>query len=129
MTQNWFLYLCIAVVALAWIYILFVRELLVEMWPAKFARWHAVEDKLWDRSRTLLIARLYIAGSIIIAVHDALAAQGAIDWTPLITQITSVVPEPYRPIALAVWLALTGVAMEWLRRTTTGTVAERKIQR
>lgn len=123
-----FLYACIAVVLLAWLYILLIRELLVEVWPDKFARWHQIEDRLWSRSRTLLIARLYIVGSIIIAIHDAIAAQ-SVNWTPLITQITATIPEPYRPIALAIWLAVTGLAMEWLRRHTTGTVGEAKAKR
>lgn len=120
-----FLYLCIAVVFIVWLYILIIRELLVEAWPAKFQWWHDIEDKLWLRSRQLLVARLYIVGSIIIAIHDAIAAQKA-DWTPLIGQVTSHIAPEYRPLALTVWLAVTGIALEWLRRQTTVPLSERK---
>jgi hypothetical protein len=122
-----FLIVCIAVIAVVWLYILIIREFLVEMWPERFQRWHAIEDRLWARSRTILIARLYIVGSIAIAVHDAVAAQRP-DWTPLIGQITAIVPESYRPIALSIWLAITGLALEWLRRQTTVPLSERKLE-
>lgn len=36
----------------------------------------------------------------------------------LITQIAEIVPEKYRPLALAGFLALTGIAFEWLRHVT-----------
>ena len=73
--------------------------------------------RLIDRSRTLLIARLYWLGGIFIAIHDKLAEYG-FDVTPLITQVSDFIPENYRPLALAAFLALTGLAFEWLRRVT-----------
>lgn len=109
----------LAVILLAWIYILFVREAMVAIWPDKFRWWHEnVEDKIWAQSRTLFIARLYWVGAILVSAHEALAA-GGYDFTPLLKQISQFVPEEYRPIIVPAFLLLTGAAMEYLRRRTT----------
>lgn len=103
----------VTVVVLVWVYIVFLRERLLE------GTWiHRIEDKLWAKSRQILIARLYVVGGIVVFVHDYLAAQG-FDYTPITQQITDRVPEKYRPFALLVYFGLTGLLYEWLRRTTT----------
>lgn len=116
-----FLGFLIVVIVLAWIYILFVREAIVTIWPGgKLQWWHEqVEDKLWEQSRTLLAARLYWVGALIVGAHEALAA-GGYDFTPLLKEISNYVPEQYRPIIVPAALLLTGAAFEWLRRKTKG---------
>lgn len=119
-----FLILCGATIIAAWAYILFIREWLVANWPDRFGWWHQLEDTLWAKSRTLLIARLYTIGGIVVAIHDALASAG-LDWTPLTTQITNAIgfiPENLRALALGLFLMLTGIAFEKLRQWTTGPI-------
>lgn len=116
-----FLFAIIAVIVLAWVYILFVREALVALWPGGRVQWwhEEIEDKLWANSRQILTSRLYWVGGIVVAAHEALAA-GGYDYTPLLQQIQSLVPEPYRPMIVPAFLILTGAAFEWLRRKTRG---------
>jgi len=123
---KYFLLYCGIAVLVLWIYILFVREWLVDRWPDQFKWWHEqVEDKLWDRSRTILTARLYWVGSIVIALHEFFAQYG-MDWTPITQEISKLIPEQYRGLALALMLGLTGIAFEWLRRVTTESLTEKK---
>lgn len=84
-----------------------------------------VERWLVDHSRTLIIARLYWIGGIVIAIHDTLASYG-MDWTPLVNEVTNLTPEQFRALALAGFLAATGVAFEWLRRVTRQSLADKK---
>jgi hypothetical protein len=111
------LILCAIVIVLAWLYIWVARPWLASRYPKVWQWIDTAESWLIDRSRTLLIARLYWLGGIFIAVHDTLAEHG-FDVTPLITQVSDFVPENYRPLALAGFLALTGIAFEWLRHVT-----------
>ena len=111
------LMLCAIVIVLAWLYIWVARPWLANRYPEVWQVIDKIEAWLIDRSRTLLIARLYWLGGIFIAIHDKLAEYG-FDVTPLITQVSDFVPENYRALALAAFLALTGLAFEWLRRAT-----------
>lgn len=119
-----FLAICGVVVILAWAYVLWGREWLVAKYPARFTRWHLIEDWLWQNSRTKLIAGLYVLGGFVTMAHDALAAAG-LDWTPITTQIMnalSFIPADYRPLVLGLWMAVTGAAFTWLRNRTTAPV-------
>jgi len=111
------LILCAIVIVLAWLYIWVARPWLANRYPKVWQWVDTAEAWLIDRSRTLLIARLYWVGGIVICIHDKLAEYG-MDWTPLVNQFTDLVPETYRPLALAGFLALTGIAFEWLRHVT-----------
>ncbi len=113
-----FLIICGIVIVVVWSYILFVREWLVAKWPDTFKWWHEqVEDRLWARSRAILVARLYWVGGIVIGIHELVAASGY-DVTPLLHEIAKFIPEKYQPLALAAFLGVTGIAFEWLRRKT-----------
>ena len=107
-----------------WFYILFVREWMVAKWPDQVGWWHTIEDNLWAESRTILGARLYWVGGAIIALHDLAAAAG-VDWTPILTQLTTLIPEQYRGLALAAAIAITGLLFEYLRRQTTTSIGEK----
>lgn len=110
------------VIVVAWAYIL-LRHPLLDRFP-RLQAWHQIEDRLWANSRTLLIARLYTLGGIIIAIHDGLAQSG-VNVTPILEQITSFLPEKYRPLGLALWVVLTGVVFEWLRHATSKPLSEK----
>lgn len=122
--------IAIVVIILVWIYIMFIRQWLAHKSPwARHFQWiHAVEDKLWERSRSILVSRLYWLGGIIIAIHEAFAAAG-FDLTPVLVQLQGYVPENLRPMVVPLlipaFLVLTGAAMEWLRRRTTTSLAEK----
>jgi len=116
---------CALIVFLAWAYIFFGRPLLRERFPKIWAYIDPIEDWLVANSRTLIIARRYWIGGAVIAIHDTLASYG-MDWTPLVNEVTNLIPADYRPLALAGFLAATGVAFEWLRRVTRESLAEKK---
>ncbi len=114
------------VIVLFWIYVFWLREYLdAHLQGTAYAWWHEkVEDVLWDKSRSILASRLYWVGGAFVAIHDFLATQG-FDWTPLTTEIMNLIPEryaQYRPLALGIFLMLTGILFEWLRKVTTGPV-------
>ena len=48
------------------------------------------------------------------------------DWTPLVNEVTNLVPEQFRALALAGFLASTGVAFEWLRHVTRESLTDKK---
>jgi hypothetical protein len=120
-----FLFGCAIVIFVAWVYVVFVRPRLAANYPATFEKIDAIELKLWSASRTILFARLYWVGGLVIGAHDLIAQAGA-DWTPLVNEAAAFIPERYRPLALAAFLFGTGVLYEWLRRITTTPVAEKE---
>ncbi len=120
-----FLIFLAAVIVVVWAYVLWIREWLVHKWPEEFSWWHSIEDWLWAKSRTILVARGYWIGGILIYIHDQLASYG-FNVTPILDEISKFIPATYRPLALAVFLALTGLAFEWLRRNTDSAVGEKK---
>lgn len=104
-----------------WFYVLFVREWLVALWPGRFTRIREWEKWLWDNSRTILTARLYWLGGAILAVHEWAAAAG-FDFTPIVQQITDLVPDTYQkfvPLGFSLLIMATGFIFERLRKTTT----------
>jgi len=115
----------IALILLLWFYILFAREWLdSHLQGTAYANWHEqVEDKLWEKSRTILVGRAYQIGGVIVALN-AVAVQAGFDVTPILTEIANLVPsEKYRGLILALivaaWSMLTGYAIVWLRKGTT----------
>jgi hypothetical protein len=106
---------------LVWFYVLFLREWLVAIWPERFTNWHAIEDYLWQNSRTLLISRATWLLSAFTAFHEWLAASG-FDVTPIYTQITELIPETYQkfvPLVISLGLMGLGFVFSWLRKQTT----------
>jgi len=118
-----FLIIIGVIIFVVWAYILFIRGWMLSVWPEQVGWWHTIEDNLWAKSRTILGARLYWVGGIIIGLHDLAGAAG-IDVTPITTQLASYIPEQYRGLALSLGVALTGVMFEYLRRRTTVAVAD-----
>jgi hypothetical protein len=109
-------------ILLVWIYIFFAREWFVAKFPDQFSVIHRIEDKLWDRSRTLLAARVYWMGGLILFIHDSIAQSGYIDWQPIIGQVAEMFPESWRPLVGSMWPVATGVLFEALRWMTTQSV-------
>ncbi len=106
-----------------WSYILFIRGWMLSMWPDQVGWWHTIEDNLWAKSRTILGARLYWVGGVIISLHELAGAAG-IDVTPITTQLSELIPPSYRGLALSLGAIATGIMFECLRRVTTVPVAE-----
>ena len=112
-------------ILIIWIYILFAREWLDQKFQGTpYAYWHEqIEDKLWQKSRTILMGQAYVIGGIIVALN-AFAAQAGFDVTPILTEIANLIPtEKYRGLILAlivaIWSILTGWSIVYLRKQTT----------
>ena len=112
------------IIFVLWAYVLFIRPQLRDWFPEFFDRVNMIEWWLWDNSRTIISARLYWVGGILIAIHDFVAEQGA-DMTPFLNEAANLIPERYRPLALAGALVFTGALFEWLRRITTQPLEEK----
>ncbi len=104
----------IGVFLLAWIYILFIREFVLQRFPVAFQ----IEALLFKRSRTLLISWLYCIEGLLVGLQ-ALAESAGLDVTPVITEVSNFIPQKYRGLAVALFLFLTGLAFSWLRSVTT----------
>lgn len=118
-----FLIILGVIIFIVWAYILFIRGWILTKWPDQVGPWLAIEDNLWAKSRTILGARLYWVGGVIVGLHDLAGAAG-IDVTPITSQLSEFIPPAYRGLALSLGLAMTGVLFEYLRRRTTVPVAE-----
>lgn len=81
-------------------------------WLKPFYDWvEPLERTLWQKSRTILLARLVTILSLVVGVHDAvIPLLTAVDWTPF-------VPEQYQRFVPLLGAAI-GPAFEWLRRIT-----------
>ncbi len=110
------------VIIAMWAYILFIRPRLIEKYPA-FGKFAKFEQVLFDKSRTVLAARLYSIGGVVVGIQ-ALAASAGLDVTPIINELAKLIPEGYRSLAVGIFLLLTGIAFEWLRKATTKPVGE-----
>ena len=106
-------------VLVIWWYILFGREWLVKKFPGgRVQYWHEnIEDKLWDSSRTMLVARGYQLAGWLIGLQ-ALATAAGIDTMPFITSAAEFIPEKYRSLALSGFFIITGLAFAKLRKMT-----------
>lgn len=114
------LFLTFAILAaIALVYVFVVRPLIRNL-PVfvPFFDWiEPIEARLWRKSRTILVARLYEIAGILLAIHDLLmpvVAQLGFDWTAL-------VPYPYS-IVVSIGLYITGWLFERLRQVTTAPV-------
>lgn len=105
------------VIFIAWVYILFLRPMVLKRFPVIVA----VETKLWAGSRQVLMARVMSLGGVLVALHDMAAASGA-DASTFIGELTKFVPAQYQPLALSGVMFLGGLALEWMRRATKGEV-------
>lgn len=107
------------IIALVWLYILFFRKMLFDYllskWPDETTAFLKFENALWLQSRTILLARFYwIAGALVALQQMAVAA--GVDVTPFIDQFTQDIPEKWRQLSIAAFMAVTGIGFEWLRR-------------
>lgn len=113
-------------ILILWFYILFVREYLVAHWPQTWKWWHEeVEDRFWEKSRSILVGRAYQVGGWLLGIQTLVAAAG-VDTTPFTQELANFFPEKYRPLILAGWMIITGIAVVWLRRQSTTSVEEIK---
>ena len=80
-----------------------------------------IEVSLWNKSRTLLLARLYSLAGFLITAQAVLDSSG-VDWLSLFP-----IPEGYaRYVGPAVWV--TGLLFARMRKMTTSSLDERKEQ-
>lgn len=105
------------VIFVVWAYVLFLRPKVL----AAFPKIYEIECKLWDGSRQILVARMAWLGGIIVTIHDFVLSSGA-DGSSLLHELAAFLPDKYQPLALAGVLFVGGIALEWLRKTTTGPV-------
>jgi hypothetical protein len=114
-------------VFLVWVYILWVRDwLLKRLAGTKYDRYHQQIRKLWGASRTMLVGRLYWLVGILMGLHE-LAIQAGFDFTPILREIANLLPEKFRPLALALLLYATGLVIIKLRKVT-GQDYEEKVE-
>lgn len=118
------LWMLLAVVVLVLVYAFFLRDILRESaWFGWFYRWiEPIEAKLWQKSRTVLVARLVWVPSALITVHDfLLPALGLINWNPISTRLLLDVgiPTDFHAAAMAAFTALIGKVFLELRKVTT----------
>lgn len=118
-----FLIVLSIIIFIVWAYVLFIMDWMFARWPDQVGWWRKMEDTLWAQSKTILTARLYWIGGVIVFLHD-LAAQAGIDVTPITNELSNFIPEKYRPLALAGFLMVTGIMFEYLRRITSTPVGE-----
>jgi hypothetical protein len=104
------------VILLGWTYVFFIRPYLVAHYPlyGKFAEF---ESAFYLKSRTILMARLYWVGGIVVALQQ-LAASAGLDVTPLVQEMAKWIPDGYRSLAVAFVMFATGLIFEALRRKT-----------
>ncbi len=107
------------VVFIFWLYVTFLREWLdAHLQGTRYAFWHEqIEDKLWEKSRTILYGRLYQLGGLVLAIQTGLAAAG-VDTTPFTDEAAKLVPEKWRGLAMAAFFILTGWGINKLREWT-----------
>ena len=116
-----FLMIAGVVIFLIWAYILFARPYLSEKFPSTYGRFAKIEQTLFERSRTILVARSYWFGGLLLSAHELAAAAG-LDVTPFISEVSKLIPEGYRGMAVAGFMFVTGLIFAWLRKRTTGPV-------
>lgn len=105
-------------VFLVWLYILWVRDwLFAHLAGTKYDRYHQQIRQLWGASRTMLVGRLYWLVGILMGLHE-MAIQAGFDFTPIYREIANLLPEQFRPIALALLLYVTGLVIIKLRKIT-----------
>ncbi len=90
-----------------------------------YDRLEPVEAFLWDRSRTILLARLIWVPGTLLSLHDAiLPAFGLVNWTPISASLLLQlgVPEQFHAAAVLMFTTLLTQGFEALRKVTTGPV-------
>lgn len=105
------------VIFVVWAYALFLRPKVLAAFPAL----QAIETKLWAGSRQVLMGHVLSIGGLVVGLHDFMMASGT-DPSTFLNELATFVPEKYRGLALAGVLFLSGIALSWLRKVTTGPV-------
>lgn len=105
------------IVFLAWAYVMFARPLVLKRFPVIVT----IESKLWAGSRQIMMARLMSVGGLVVGFHDMVLASGA-DASTFMGELSKYVPDQYRALALSGVLFFGGLALNWLRKVTTGEV-------
>lgn len=113
-------------VAFAIVYVLYLKPMLrkIPTFATLYDRLDVIESMLWQRSRTILLARATWLMALLVAVHDGIIQLvGGLDWTPISNRLLSNIPDDLRPVVIAGGIALLGVIFEQMRRISTGPVA------
>ncbi len=113
------------IILVIWIYVIFVRNWLESKFPDEYGWLNKTERMLWDKSRTILVARFYWLAGLLVGLQQ-LAASAGVDVTPFVTQLSEYIPEGYRGLAISLSMIVTGVGFEYLRKLTTNPVEDQK---
>jgi len=102
------------VILILWVYILFIRPILIVKYPdfGRFASW---EQTLFQRSRSVLVGRMYQIGGWLLGLQTLLAASG-VDTTPFTNELAKLIPDQYRPLAISLFMIITGIVVVKLRK-------------
>ncbi len=112
----------VALTALALWYVLVGRcWLKTKSWTKPFFDWiEPIEIALWDKSETMLTARLLWLGGFLVTGYDALAVfLPTLDLTPLTDRLLASVPQDLRGLVVSGAIGLLGLLIAWLRKRTT----------
>lgn len=105
--------------ALVWAFVIRPRLMLMEQPRAVIVKLDDWLSALWLRSRTILIARLYVVLPALVALHDYIADKiTTLDLTPVTNRLLSDIPPDMRPLMVTGFLMLTGLIFELLRKVT-----------
>lgn len=123
-TVQWIIFfLLLTLILLALIYAVILKPLFKKRgWFQGYYDWiEPVERNLWDKSKTMLFARLYSLIGFLITAQAMLEASG-IDWIALIP-----IPQKYAQwVGPVVWI--TGLLFARLRKITTVPLEVKKEQ-
>ncbi len=117
MTLAWVLLFAFAFIGVYWFSI---RPWLRSI-PSLADEWEAIdrfEEKLWLRSRTILLAILIGGSSFLITIHDFIATI-SVDWTPITSTLLGYIPEKYRPMVMPIVMSVLASLFAYMRKITT----------
>ena len=104
---------------LALVYAFIIRKWLIEKYAMgpKLKNLDDTLTALWSKSRTILVARIYMIIPVVVAFHDIIATNfSSLDLTPLWQRYFADVPPDMRALITAAVSIGTGLLFEWLRR-------------
>jgi hypothetical protein len=108
-----------AIILTLWIWYIFVRPIMAKRYPETFDPITEIWIALWRNSKTMLAARLYTIGGILLAIQTMIVSAG-IDTASFVYQAAEFIPEKYRPLAISAFMTGTGLLFAYLRKNTHG---------
>jgi hypothetical protein len=112
-------------ILLGWIYVFWWRDFALKTWPKQTLKLRGWTWTLWKDSRTILIARLYWVGALVLGAYDLAVSTGIDPAYSMSGVLMQYLPEQYRSLAISGFLFITGAGIEWLRRQTTAPLGQK----